>query len=131
MSKLSIKIRSEEDLKTSKDSEGYARLASFLFELNDACKTNVIATQSNVVYNMISYLEHLRSLIRILFPARPVASGSRFGNPAFRDWLDYVQSETPNRVKDVEFVKYFCNSFGSYHMLNYGGLAMNCISFAS
>ena len=107
-------------MKTFKDCEGYARLTSFLFELNEACKTNVMATQSYVVYNLISYLEHLRGLIRTRFPARPVSSGSRFGNPAFRDWLDYVQSETPNRIKDAELVGYFCNSFGSWHRLDYG-----------
>lgn len=82
---------------------------------------------SKEIQALVGVMEELLSLVKE-FP--PIQQPMRFGNKAFRSWLEQVKSESeaihqrflPENLHPAikELTAYFCDSFGNQTRIDYG-----------
>ena len=136
MAGLRSVIRTAEDLQSFYESSSFESLWKFITDLNESCiertLTKVLSDPDIPPHIKSTHdlLAEFQSLITARFP--PVEnSKSRFGNPAFKDWLDHIQNICYTRLTGIisedkdsgimkEAAAYLCNSFGNWQRIDYG-----------
>ncbi|MCJ1446403.1 MAG: Serine/threonine-protein phosphatase 2A activator 2 [Stictis urceolatum] len=126
------RILSVRDHEIFLNSETYKLILSFIFSLSESCIDRKIssappADQFDIVKNIHSILDSVSELVDAHPPADQGAS--RFGNPAFRDFIDDLSANLPSyherlNLPSAEWVAevstYLEHSFGSRARIDYG-----------
>ena len=124
---------SERDHQLFLASDTHNLIVSFVFTLSDSVRNRTIsdvkgshATEDPAITVLLAVLDEAEVLLK---QCPPIDTGSRFGNPAFRDFLtkiDGASSEWHQKlgVKDESAIKeastYLANSFGNGSRIDYG-----------
>ena len=125
-----------EDLERFQSSPAYEKYFGFIQMMNNAIKNKKLKEKRSVDWaavnpkgaiHVISYL--LRQICDWIeeIPAHEVGL-SRFGNPAFRTWLDRLENQGDHLLEplllssdqNVEAKTYLMASFGDYKRIDYG-----------
>lgn len=131
--KPSRRILSERDHELFTSSPSHNLIVSFVFTLCDSIRDTTItsvatspAAQDPAILALLSVLDEADAILK-QHPA--LDTGSRFGNPAFRDFLASVEDALPSwhnklGVTDQEAQKevgtYLANAFGNGSRIDYG-----------
>lgn len=132
---LQTAIKSATDLTVFHESQTFAHLFSFLEALNDAAADRPLSavTPSHPVVQQVLAL--LRLLTASVAEHPPISTGSRFGNPAFRDWLTSAQETAFTELcskggHHQDASSYLANSFGNWQRIDYGtGHELHFVAF--
>mmetsp|Transcript_2083 Transcript_2083/g.7754 ORF Transcript_2083/g.7754 Transcript_2083/m.7754 type:complete len:286 (+) Transcript_2083:733-1590(+) len=129
-----------EDMKIFHESEARRTLLSFVEGVCDSL-SNPVPMRSELDSECLKSIEEFLGKLeaRVAFYPKPVVH-SRFGDPNFRLWHEYVLSAIPDFIKGLSFpieeatkvdiTAYLQNSFGSPARLDYGtGHELNFIAF--
>uniref|UniRef100_G3MTD2 Serine/threonine-protein phosphatase 2A activator n=2 Tax=Amblyomma TaxID=6942 RepID=G3MTD2_AMBMU len=122
------------------ESEAYMEFVGFILALNERVKGKKLTDdfiKSEVTLNLLSVLETLDCWVQ---ETPPVSQPQRFGNKAFRTWLQKLQEGSQRLLSEVlppnlhpalvEIVPYFRVSFGDMTRIDYGtGHEMNFAMF--
>ncbi|KAK9368690.1 Phosphotyrosyl phosphatase activator [Lipomyces kononenkoae] len=139
--KPSARILTQEDLDVFKESETYNVLLQFILDLREAATghpNSFDCIESETTKSILSLLDEVQQLTTL----HPAVSNekSRFGNPAFRDFYDDLESQLPDLFRKhfpdiqedklIEMEAYFAESFGNKTRIDYGsGHELNFICF--
>ncbi|EME87832.1 uncharacterized protein MYCFIDRAFT_148446 [Pseudocercospora fijiensis CIRAD86] len=131
--KPSRRILSQRDHELFLSSPTHDLIVSFVFHLSDSLRDQTIghvqdsaAAQDPAIIALLAVLDEAETLLK-QHPA--LDTGSRFGNPAFRDFVGAVENALPEwhdkigiTDKDAqnELSTYISNSFGSSSRIDYG-----------
>ena len=113
-------------------SSSYTLVLSFVFAFSESATDYKISSipldsESPVIHTILSILSTISSLIDSNPPTDQ--GGSRFGNPAFRDFLDAVSKQLPQYHNSLELSDpaailetstYLRHAFGSHARIDYG-----------
>ena len=107
-------------------------MVSFVFSLSQACADTkissiVLDSQPHIIQSLVSILSSISSLVDINPPDDQ--GTSRFGNPAFRGFIDALTSRlrdyhtslelpTPESISEISI--YLAHAFGSRERIDYG-----------
>ena len=130
--KPSSRILSKRDLDLFLNSSSYSLITSFVFSISESCadkKTSSVSTENTrpVIKSILEILGSVESLINENPPKDQGAS--RFGNPAFRGFIDglvlrmhdyHRQLNLPTEDWETEVTAYLEHSFGSRSRIDYG-----------
>ncbi|KAK4506798.1 hypothetical protein PRZ48_000531 [Zasmidium cellare] len=132
-SKPSRRILSERDHELFLASSTHDLIVSFVFTLSDSVRDTTIssvksssAAQDPAIVALLAVLDEADAILK-RHPA--LDTGSRFGNPAFRDFLASVEDALPSwhqklGVEDEEAQQevgtYLANAFGNGSRIDYG-----------
>jgi serine/threonine-protein phosphatase 2A activator len=138
-------IHDAEDITTFLSSEGYLRLMSFIEKVNEAVLNKTILgtklpTTTSDADLLLKLQEILRTMKMWINEYPPLPQPMRFGNKAFRQWMQRMETETESLLKDmipspakpalVELSPYFKGSFGNAVRIDYGtGHELSFIAF--
>ncbi|KAL8913769.1 MAG: hypothetical protein Q9171_001503 [Xanthocarpia ochracea] len=126
------RILSPHDYELFQASRTYGLILSFVFSLSEAAADKKISSAyqdkiPDVIERILSFLSAVEEAINQCPPADQ--GGSRFGNPAFRDFLDNIAFQSsswhsligvPSSSAIAEVGTYLHNSFGNRARLDYG-----------
>ena len=130
--KPSRRILSNEDHKIFKNSTSYSLVLSFVFSLSEACADKKLSSLSiDTQEPVVKHIHYILSFISSLVDSNPPADqgASRFGNPAFRKFIDSLVSHLPEFHKSLrlerkdwieEVSTYLEHAFGSRERIDYG-----------
>ena len=110
----------------------YSLILSFVFSLSESAADKKItfvdvASAHPTIHSLLSTLDMVEEIIKRCPPTEQ--GGSRFGNPAFRDFLDNVSTQSlpwhqrlglPSQSSIEETSTYLCHSFGNRQRIDYG-----------
>jgi serine/threonine-protein phosphatase 2A activator len=126
----SRRILSKRDHDLFLSSPTYKLLLSFVFSLSDSVQDTPISKVAKepptpTVQQILNILDEAEALVA---SNPPLDTGSRFGNPAFRSYLDAVAQQLPKWHEALsippsatpEVSTYLANSFGSGTRIDYG-----------
>lgn len=133
-SKPCRRILSERDHELFLKSSTHDLIASFVFNLSDSVRDTTIsgaekspAASDPAIIALLAVLDEAEGLLKL---SPPVDTGSRFGNPAFRDYLQKVDGSLTKwheklgvantDAEEEEVSTYLANSFGSGTRIDYG-----------
>ncbi|KAF2201572.1 serine/threonine-protein phosphatase 2A activator 2 [Delitschia confertaspora ATCC 74209] len=127
----SRRILSPADLELFLKSETYTLVTSFIFTLSDSIHDRAISSvkESEITPVVRTILSILSSAEDILHKCPPKDTGSRFGNPVFRDFVDEISAALPewhkrlgldNGAQVEEVSTYLLHSFGNKTRIDYG-----------
>lgn len=129
----SRRILSENDHKTFLESDTHNLIVSFVFTLSDSVRQKTVGDVKNSEEAqdpmILSLLSVLYDADQLLKQCPPLDTGSRFGNPVFRTFLEEVEKKQDTwheklGVKDTaavaELSSYLSNSFGNGTRIDYG-----------
>lgn len=115
-----------EDVSRFRKSKGGQRVMSFISQVSDAIRGTAIGVkaESETCKQVVKLLEDLKLWID-LYP--PIPQQQRFGNKAFRQWLDHVKAHAKEHLSSLveepllsELFTYFSISFGEWSRIDYG-----------
>jgi serine/threonine-protein phosphatase 2A activator len=124
-------IFSREQLERWVDSTPYKLYMNFVLALNESVKgkkvSDVTAESSPMILKMVGLLNTLSNWIDEI---PPTAQPTRFGNKAFRIWLERLDAEAEDLLKGIlpddlaefsgELSLYLRHGCGNYHRIDYG-----------
>ncbi|KAH7050169.1 hypothetical protein B0J12DRAFT_719051 [Macrophomina phaseolina] len=126
------RILSPQDHELFKSSPTYTLLQAFIFTLTDSVQDTPISAVASealhpTVAGILDVLDRADAIVQSV-PAED-AGGSRFGNPAFRTYMERITGEQagwherlgithPSAVSELS--AYLCNSFGNAARIDYG-----------
>lgn len=129
----SRRILSERDHELFQSSSAHNLVVSFVFTLSDSVQNKTVsdvqkstAAQDPAIVALLAVLDEAE---KILEACPPLDTGSRFGNPAFRTYLDKVNEALPswhkqlgitNEAAVAEVSAYLSQSFGNGTRIDYG-----------
>eukprot|EP00002_Diphylleia_rotans_P007321 TRINITY_DN1683_c0_g8_i5.p1 TRINITY_DN1683_c0_g8~~TRINITY_DN1683_c0_g8_i5.p1 ORF type:complete len:216 (+),score=40.65 TRINITY_DN1683_c0_g8_i5:56-703(+) len=129
-SKPSRKIQNPEDLKRFSQSETAKMFVNWLVELSKSVEGKKISQASITNPLVFKVLEMLETLDKWVDETPPIEQPMRFGNKAFRIWLERVHENSeqlmrsilPEHLQDasIELASYFNDSFGNKTRIDYG-----------
>ncbi|KAL9138460.1 MAG: hypothetical protein Q9175_000301 [Cornicularia normoerica] len=110
----------------------YSLILSFVFSLSESAADKKIssidlASAHPIIHKIISILDSIEETINRCPPTNQ--DGSRFGNPAFRDFIDNISSQSqpwhqclglPSQSSIEETSTYLYQSFGNRQRIDYG-----------
>lgn len=124
------RILSPQDLDKFLKSPSYSLILAFVFGISDSVRQKKISQISSqpeydTVKTIISILDDLESILKA---NPPLDTGSRFGNPAFRSFIDNTKSHLQQWHQKLhvpaeailEVSTYLEHSFGSPSRIDYG-----------
>lgn len=129
-------ILSPEQLQAFQSSDTHKLIVSYVEALNESivsAKLSDDCPQSKGVLDILNILDHVESTAQSIPPVDN--SGSRFGNPAFRDFYDKIKEGAPslherlsglpaNSIPEVS--SYFIEAWGNRARIDYGsGMELN------
>lgn len=126
------RILSSRDHETFLSSPTYSLILSFVFSLSESAADKKIsyidlASAHPTVHKIISILDWIEETIDSCPPTDQ--GGSRFGNPAFRDFIDQISTQSqpwhqylglPSQSSIEEVSTYLYHSFGNRQRIDYG-----------
>lgn len=127
------RILSERDHENFLSSQTHSSIVSFFFTLSDSVRQTTIsdvveseAAQDPAIVALLAVLDEADELLK---QCPPLDTGSRFGNPAFRTYLEQVDSKLAGWHKKIgledtaaieELSAYIANAFGNGTRIDYG-----------
>lgn len=127
------RILSERDHEIFLSSQTHNLIVSFVFTLSDSVRQTTItdvakseAAQDPAIVALLAVLDEADELLK---QCPPLETGSRFGNPAFRTYLEQVESKLDgwhrklgleNGAAIEELSTYISNAFGNSSRIDYG-----------
>lgn len=110
----------------------YSLILSFVFSLSESAADKKIssidlASVHPAIHKILSILDWIEETIDRCPPTDQ--GGSRFGNPAFRDFIDLISTQSqpwhqylglPTQSSIEEVSTYLCHSFGNRQRIDYG-----------
>ena len=131
--KPSRRILSERDHKLFLESPTHELVVGWVFGLSDSVRDKTItevqksdAAQAPIVNDLLLVLDEAAEA---LSACPPIETGSRFGNPAFRTFLERIQERLPSWHRKLglknddainEASVYLANAFGNGSRIDYG-----------
>jgi hypothetical protein len=125
-----MKIKSMDQLKTFLESELCRKYLQFLEDLNESVCGKERDIEVHVSPIIEKILEYLAKCSQWLDEIPPILQPMRFGNKAFRSWLEKIEENSEQCMKEIlpenlhpaaiEFATYFSNSFGNKVRIDYG-----------
>ncbi|KOB68456.1 Serine/threonine-protein phosphatase 2A activator [Operophtera brumata] len=133
-------VKSITDLAIWEKSEAYMEYTGFIATLNEAIKGKPLSVDCKVSDNVTKMLKMLDIIDNFIDDFPPVEQPQRFGNTAFRDWLNKVKQITTQLLQDALHLKihvaipevkvYLEESFGNGTRIDYGtGHEMSFVMF--
>jgi serine/threonine-protein phosphatase 2A activator len=132
-SKPARRILSEHDHALFTASPTHDLIVSFVFHLSDSVHSTTMrdvqsspSAQDASILALLAVLDEAESILQ---QTPPLDTGSRFGNPAFRDFLSTIDSKLPSwhsrlgisePSAQLEVSTYLSNAFGSGSRIDYG-----------
>lgn len=127
------RILSERDHELFLKSPTHDLIVSFVFTLSDSVRDSTIssvkhsaAAEDPAILALLAVLDEAEALLK---KCPPLDTGSRFGNPAFRDYLQKVDDSmsswhgkigVESKAAEEEISVYLSNSFGNGTRIDYG-----------
>lgn len=127
------RILSERDHNIFLSSQTHDLIVSFVFTLSDSIRQTTIsdvakseAAQDPAIVALLAVLDEADELLK---QCPPLDTGSRFGNPAFRTYLEKVDGKLDSWHKKIgvedsaaieELSTYIANAFGNGSRIDYG-----------
>lgn len=127
------RILSERDHELFLASSTYNLIVGFVFTLSDSVRDTTIASVKSsptaddpAILALLAVLDEAEELLKA---CPPLDTGSRFGNPAFRDYLSKVDEKLPSwhqklgvdhKQAEDEISVYLSQSFGNGTRIDYG-----------
>ncbi|XP_017787043.1 PREDICTED: serine/threonine-protein phosphatase 2A activator [Nicrophorus vespilloides] len=125
------RIKVPDDMVLWENSMGYQEYMGFILAINEAVKGKSLKYEidepSDVINKLVAVLD---KLIEIIVETPAINQPQRFGNQAFRIWLEKVKQQSFNLIKSVlpehlhrslaEILAYFMESFGNSVRIDYG-----------
>ncbi|CAD8166117.1 unnamed protein product [Paramecium pentaurelia] len=123
------KIITDQDVEKFKKTKILGELLTFLQSLIQSIQHKKISqTADNQKFQHIQQL--FQQLEQLLLKVPPIQQSMRYGNKAFRDWLDqigpivddYLKNQLPQNLQNaaVELRSYLLDSFGNKQRIDYG-----------
>ena len=139
------KINDDHSLKKFLSSPSSMDLAMFIVECQKAVKSSRM-TETEVPEKMNAFMAYFEKLDQWLTDVPPIDQPMRFGNKAFRTWMDKIRESAVQDITTialaanpefknienaaVELGVYLFESFGSYERIDYGtGHELNFLVF--
>ncbi|KAJ6648704.1 WD repeat-containing protein 82, partial [Pseudolycoriella hygida] len=123
-------VKNMSDMPLWEKSEAYYDIVGFINSISNAVqgiKNTVYLEQIPVVQNLLNLFEKLSKMVD---DTPPVDQPQRFGNKAYRDWFQKLQTNAKDLLADVlpedlhpaivEISVYFIESFGNPTRIDYG-----------
>ncbi|TPX36195.1 hypothetical protein SmJEL517_g01498 [Synchytrium microbalum] len=126
----SKRILDEQSMLNWHNSEAFARLVEFLQTLNLAVKSKKNSDQCLVSEATMKVIAVLKTVDQWTDEIPPLESPQRFGNKAFRTWIDRLEQNAHNLIDSIlpetcknaipELLPYLTGAFGHGTRLDYG-----------
>ncbi|XP_063634202.1 serine/threonine-protein phosphatase 2A activator-like [Cydia splendana] len=123
-------VKTITDMAVWEKSEAYMEYTGFIATLNESIKSKPLSVDCKVNNNVMQLLHVLEEINDMIDQFPPVEQPQRFGNTAFRDWLDKVKSNTTTLLQKMmheslhiaiaEIKAYLEESFGNATRIDYG-----------
>lgn len=123
-------VKNMSDMPLWEKSEAYYDIVGFINSISNAVqgiKNTVYLEQIPVVQNLLHLFEKLSTMVD---ETPPIDQPQRFGNKAYRDWFQKLQTNAKDLLAEVlpeelhpaiiEIVVYFTESFGNATRIDYG-----------
>ncbi|KAJ3024277.1 Serine/threonine-protein phosphatase 2A activator [Thoreauomyces humboldtii] len=124
------RIHDEQTLQTWLASDAFVRLLEFLQVLNEAARGKTVSDPCVVTEAEQRILDALEDLDKMIDDVPPMESPQRFGNKAFRTWVDLVENAAEGTMRAIlppefahaapELRAYWVGAFGHGTRLDYG-----------
>jgi serine/threonine-protein phosphatase 2A activator len=133
-------VKSITDMAIWEKSEAYMEYTGFIATLNEAIKAKPLSVDCKISENVNKVMAMLDKIEKMIDEFPPVEQPQRFGNIAFKDWLQKVKSSTTMLLQETldpkthlaipEIKIYLEESFGNGTRIDYGtGHEMSFIMF--
>lgn len=133
-------ISSISDVQLWLSSEAFARLLWFIQALNLVAHQKKNTSECHETESVKAVLSLLSTLDKWIDEIPPLDQPSRFGNMAFRKWIERLEKESANLIQSVlppalhsavpELTAYFSTSFGNGTRIDYGsGHELHFVAF--
>ncbi|KAJ0181354.1 hypothetical protein K1T71_003439 [Dendrolimus kikuchii] len=123
-------IKTITDMALWEKSEAYMEYTGFIATLNEAIKGKPLSVDCKISENVKKILKLLDEIDKMIDEYPPIEQPQRFGNVAFRDWLQHVKSNTTQLLQEALHLKlhlaipeikvYLEESFGNATRIDYG-----------
>lgn len=122
-------ISSQEDLQQFLDSNAFHDFIGFIQMLAKSVEgksAKDLERSKTINQNVQWAIELLESMTKRIEEFPPISTNSRFGNPAFRSWLDAMRLVIPQAHEQrgiprwQEVASYLVNSLGDWQRIDYG-----------
>jgi len=123
-------IKMNGDLLKFQRSDAYKNLKAFILGLNEACKGKKLEKDMKVSDRCQAIIGALQKISGWIDEIPPIEQPMRYGNKAFRDWMDKIRAEIPKLVEDLlpqemkvatkEVAPYLVESWGNKERIDYG-----------
>ena len=92
-------VKSAEMVKTWESSEAYLEYLGFIIAIGDSIKGRKIRETVEISENSQKVLYLLEELKKMMSECSPVEIQTRYGNPAYRDWYDKLESNSEKLLR--------------------------------
>ncbi|ODV88716.1 hypothetical protein CANCADRAFT_127901 [Tortispora caseinolytica NRRL Y-17796] len=121
---LEKRVLRQKDLAVFEKSATGTEILEFVLALNDACKNVPLNADCAVSENVQKLLAALDQVEQLVKATPPIATASRFGNPAFRELYDKIEDAQLLKefglTADDDASQYLCRAFGDRERIDYG-----------
>ena len=125
-------VKSAEMIKTWEKSDSYFEYLGFILAIGDSVKGRKIKENIDVSDKSQKLLDLLSTLKQYINDCSPIEMKTRYGNPAYRDWYEKLESSADELLENVvgdeikrkggvaELIPYLLDSFGNKTRIDYG-----------
>ncbi|EIE92140.1 hypothetical protein RO3G_16851 [Rhizopus delemar RA 99-880] len=124
------RIHEQKDIEIFSRSQAFDRIMTFIALLNESVHKKQISDPCLISPQTRRILEMLDNLDSWLNDFPPLENPQRFGNKAFRQWMEQLKQHSTQLLETIlpeplhkamsELREYFCNSFGNDTRIDYG-----------
>ena len=125
-------VKSAEMIETWEKSDSYFEYLGFILAIGDSVKGRKIKENIDVSDKSQKVLVLLSTLKQYINDCSPIEMKTRYGNPAYRDWYEKLESSADELLENVvgdeikrkggvaELIPYLLDSFGNKTRIDYG-----------
>jgi len=136
----SKQVLTAEKVKVWEESEAYQEYLGFILAIGDSIKARTTSEDTEVSVGVGGVIKILNKLDTFVDQNPPLDMQARYGNPAYRDWFEKLESSAHQLIQDilpehlnsakVELAPYLIDSFGNKTRIDYGtGHEMTFVMF--
>jgi serine/threonine-protein phosphatase 2A activator len=138
--KPSKQVNSPLKMRVWEESQAYQDYLGFIVSIGENIVGRKITEKINISEQCARVISVIDSLKNLADQTPPTEMQSRYGNPAYRDWFDKMESSVPTLLKDIlpeeldgailEISPYLIHGFGDRTRIDYGtGHEMTFVMF--
>mmetsp|Transcript_54561 Transcript_54561/g.129106 ORF Transcript_54561/g.129106 Transcript_54561/m.129106 type:complete len:427 (+) Transcript_54561:3-1283(+) len=131
-------IRVPDDLTRFQQGEAFRIVKEFILSLNDSCVGKRLQDVGPISPECQAVVDVLKLMGKWVDEIPPIAQPMRYGNRAFKDWIERIVKDTPALIEKIlpehirpaaiELAPYFINSFGDKTRIDYGTGHEHCFA---